>query len=31
MGGNSVAENVGIKHLINIKNSSREERKYALV
>ncbi len=30
-GGISVSENVGIKHLLNIKNSSRKERKYALV
>ena len=29
-GGNSVSENVGVKHLINIKTVA-EERKYALV
>ena len=30
-GGNSVSENVGIKHLINIKTVAEKERKYALV
>ena len=29
-GGNSVSENVGVKHLINIENCCREEREHAL-
>ena len=30
-GGNSVSENVGVKHLLNTKNRCRKEREHALV
>ena len=30
-GGNSVSENVGVKHLLNVEDSCREEREYAVV
>ena len=30
-GGNSVSENVGVKHLLNIKTVAEQEREYAVV
>ena len=30
-GGNSVSENVGVKHLLNVKNNCRKKRKYVMV